>query len=981
KLLQQIGEGGCGIVFMAEQDEPVHRRVAIKIIKPGMDTKSVIARFEAERQALALMDHPNIARVFDAGTTESGRPYFVMQLIQGVKITEYCDQQSLTTRERLKLFIQVCQAVQHAHQKGIIHRDIKPSNILVSENLQGGAMPMVIDFGIAKATTSFRLTDKTLFTAFELLIGTPAYMSPEQAALTSVDVDTRTDIYSLGVLLYELLTGLTPFDTGELLKVGLDEIRRVILEKEPLRPSTRLSKMSGADLTTAALRRKAEPPSLIHVVRGDLDWIAMKALEKDRTRRYETAYGMALDVQRYLSDEPIAARPPGRLYKLRKMVQRNKLLFVGLTIIALLLVLSLIVVSTALANERNARREAVGAFRQAQTDKVKAQQVTQFLEDMLAGVGPSVAHGRDTGMMQEILDRTASRIGVELTNQPAVQAELCSLIGQISFLIGNYGQSEQVQREALALNEKLFGPESKEAALSLSDLGLALFREGKLPEAESAQVEALAIRRQLFGNNSAAAGATLNDLSSIYRHQRKLSQAEALARESIRIRQKLYGDESLKVAESMHNLSLVLSDEGKGSEAEATAWTMLAMRRKLLGPDDVQDAYALNDVAWVAGENGKSNEAEALLQESLSILRKRLGDTNPDVAKTLSSLGDRVRQRGNLTESESILREALAMQSKLVGENAPDYLFTLDSLGSTLDAEAKWTEDEQVHRQAFVAWRKLNGAGDPRTVGDLWGLIHALMAQQKYGDTEQALNDALTPEFSEQPASAELLSLRSELEARRGQWEEAAADDALAFEHQPSKHELFSILAALYAKNNNRTAYGQLCNRLLLAFAKTTDFHTADQVAKSCLFLPLPSVDLRVVDHLVDIPLTNGISDSGAMPYFQVDKALCEYRLGHYATAAEWAQKPLQIPGSSVHAQAYAVLAMADWQLGKREAARTMLVDGESLTPVSMPLKIAEDPSNEWQDWLLARIQLDEADTMIQAGSRTTGSAGKSLPK
>src|SRR6266478_4580524 len=303
KLLQHIGEGGCGVVYMAEQEEPVRRRVALKIIKLGMDTKGVIARFEAERQALALMDHPNIAKVFDAGATESGRPYFVMQLIRGDKITEYCDQHSLSTKERLKLFIQVCHAVQHAHQKGIIHRDIKPSNILVTTTAEGSALPVVIDFGIAKATTNQPLTDKTLFTAFEMLIGTPAYMSPEQAALTNVELDTRTDIYSLGVLLYELLTSSTPFEVGELLKKGLDEIRRVIREQEPLRPSTRLSKMTSVDLTSVAQHRKSEPPILIRCIRGDLDWIAMKALEKDRNRRYETANDLALDIQRFLSNE------------------------------------------------------------------------------------------------------------------------------------------------------------------------------------------------------------------------------------------------------------------------------------------------------------------------------------------------------------------------------------------------------------------------------------------------------------------------------------------------------------------------------------------------------------------------------------------------------------------------------------------------------------------------------------------------------
>src|SRR5713101_9613385 len=305
KLLQQIGEGGCGIVFMAEQEEPVRRRVALKIIKPGMDTRSVIARFEAERQALALMDHPSIAKVFDAGATESGRPYVVMELVRGVKITDYYDRKSLTTEERLGLFVQVCRAVQHAHQKGIIHRDIKPSNILVTTTEGGAALPVVIDFGIAKATTNQRLTDRTLFTAFEMLIGTPAYMSPEQADLSGVDVDTRTDIYSLGVLLYELLTGSAPFDGASLMKAGLDEIRRVIRERDPDRPSLRLSTMAAADLTTTALRRQSAPPALIRSVRGDLDWIVMKALEKDRTRRYETANGLALDIQRYLANEPI----------------------------------------------------------------------------------------------------------------------------------------------------------------------------------------------------------------------------------------------------------------------------------------------------------------------------------------------------------------------------------------------------------------------------------------------------------------------------------------------------------------------------------------------------------------------------------------------------------------------------------------------------------------------------------------------------
>src|ERR1043165_1090771 len=340
KLLQKIGEGGCGVVYMAEQSVPVRRRVALKVIKLGMDTKQVIGRFEAERQALALMDHPNIAKVLDAGATETGRPYFVMELVRGIKITEYCDENNVPTADRLKLFTQVCQAIQHAHQKGVIHRDIKPSNILVTVN-DGVPVPKIIDFGIAKATAG-PLTDKTFFTAFEQFIGTPAYMSPEQAEMTSLDIDTRTDVYSLGVLLYELLTGRTPFDPSELLQSGLDEMRRTIRENEPDRPSTRLSTMAEGELTTVAKHRHTEAPRLIHLVRGDRDGMVMKCLEKDRARRYETANGLASDIQRHLDNEPVVARPPSTLYRVQKLVRRNKVVFAAAALVALALILGIV---------------------------------------------------------------------------------------------------------------------------------------------------------------------------------------------------------------------------------------------------------------------------------------------------------------------------------------------------------------------------------------------------------------------------------------------------------------------------------------------------------------------------------------------------------------------------------------------------------------------------------------------------------------
>ena len=363
KILEKIGEGGCGVVYMAEQQEPIRRRVALKIIKLGMDTKSVIARFEQERQALALMDHPNIARVLDAGATETGRPYFVMELVRGVRITEYCDHNQLDTRQRLALFVQICRAIQHAHQKGVIHRDIKPSNILVTLH-DGVPVPKVIDFGIAKATGEERLTEKTLFTSYGYLIGTPAYMSPEQAEMSGLDVDTRSDIYSLGVLLYELLTGATPFDQKELLKSGLDQMRRTLQEKEPHRPSTKLNTLHGTELTRTALSRHTEPPKLRSQLNGDLDWIVMKALEKDRSRRYETANGLAMDVERHLNNEPVIARPPSQFYRFQKLVHRNKVIFVAGAAVIAALIVGLGASTWLFLGERQARQRAVAAEQQ-----------------------------------------------------------------------------------------------------------------------------------------------------------------------------------------------------------------------------------------------------------------------------------------------------------------------------------------------------------------------------------------------------------------------------------------------------------------------------------------------------------------------------------------------------------------------------------------------------------------------------------------
>ena len=428
KLLERVGEGGCGVVYVAEQTEPVRRRVALKVIKLGMDTKEVIARFEAERQALAMMDHPNIAKVLDAGTTDVGRPYFVMELVRGIRITEYCDQNNLPTQERLDLFIKVCQAIQHAHQKGIIHRDIKPSNILVTLH-DGVPVPKVIDFGIAKATEG-RLTDATVYTQLHQFIGTPAYMSPEQAEMSGLDIDTRSDIYSLGVLLYELLTGRTPFDGKELMSMGLDAMRKAIREKEPVRPSTKLATLQGDERTTTAKRHALEMPRLIHQLQGDLDWIVMKCLEKDRQRRYETANGLAADLKRHLGNEPVVARPPSASYRLQKAFRRNKLMFSAATAVLAMLAVGITVSTWQAIRATRAERE----------------------QNKLRGVAVDALDGEKVQRAQAETERQRAEANAEKANAAAIQsrrsqyaADMFAATAEIEK--GSYGNARNFLRE------------------------------------------------------------------------------------------------------------------------------------------------------------------------------------------------------------------------------------------------------------------------------------------------------------------------------------------------------------------------------------------------------------------------------------------------------------------------------------------------------------------------------------------------------
>ena len=527
KLLEQIGEGGMGIVYMAEQSQPVRRKVALKIIKPGMDTRQVIARFEAERQALAMMDHPNIAKVLDAGATETGRPYFVMELVRGIPITDYCDQHRLPIHKRLDLFMQVCRAVQHAHQKGIIHRDIKPTNVLVTA-LDGVPMPRVIDFGIAKATGQ-SLTDKTLFTGFAQLIGTPLYMSPEQAELSAVDIDTRSDIYSLGVLLYELLTGTTPFDQGVFRTAALDEVRRIIREQEPPKPSTRLSAL-GAASTTVSDNRQSDVRMLSRSLRGELDWIVMKALEKDRRRRYDTASGLARDVERYLAGDAVEAGPPSGWYRLRKFVRRNRVVLTTTALVALALIAGTTVSVWQVIVARRARADAVTQRDRARTAEVDAlaqrnraeanyQKARDAVDKLLTEVGQVSL--KDVPQMEPVRRRlleSALQYYQGFLQQSGDAAAIRHEIGgahervaEIHALLGRPEPAQVAARRAVDTLDPLAAEFPAEASyrrslgLAFSRLGLVLIDVGAFPEGERVLRRAIEILTPLASGPGATA--------------------------------------------------------------------------------------------------------------------------------------------------------------------------------------------------------------------------------------------------------------------------------------------------------------------------------------------------------------------------------------------------------------------------------------------------------------------------------------------
>jgi serine/threonine protein kinase len=699
KLLEQIGEGGMGLVFMAEQLQPVRRRVALKLLKPGLDSHQVIARFEAERQALALMDHPHIAKIHDAGTTDAGRPYFVMELVRGVPITEFCDQRRLTPRQRLELFVSVCQAVQHAHQKGIIHRDLKPSNVLVTLH-DVVAVPKVIDFGIAKATTQ-RLTERTLFTHFAQMVGTPLYMSPEQAEMNSLDVDTRSDVYALGVLLYELLTGTTPFESETLKKVGLDEMRRIIREEEPPTPSQRLSTLEAKACSTVSERRGVEERRLRQLLQGELDWIVMKALEKDRDRRYESASALAADVQRYLNNEAVEACPPSAGYRLRKYWRRNRRLLVTVGIVALSLVTATAVSAWQAVEARDAQHHAEAAERQAATDADIARAVADFLQhDLLRQVGMRAQRGDGfvparNLTVKEALDRAAGQIDQRFQDQPLVEATIRMTIAEAYYSLGQYQLSLPHVKRAVDLRMAHLGPDAPETIGGMAFLARMYRQCGRHQDSITLSKQVLEKQKARYGTDHPETLASMDELAGACDWGGEWDTSEPLFKQVLEKRQAILGPTHPDTLGTMQRLAQNYTHMDQFHESVALHEKILALRNSADDPE----WWLLVTYAVACQGAGKLDQAEMLFHKALA-QGDRDDSTGGSEALPLGFLARNLLLQERYTEAEKIARESIALYEKERPDPESRFYF-VSILGAALCGQKNYTEAEPLLLQGY----------------------------------------------------------------------------------------------------------------------------------------------------------------------------------------------------------------------------------------------------------------------------------------
>ena len=748
RIVEVLGEGGMGVVYKAEQIEPVQRNVALKIIKLGMDTKEVVTRFEAERQALAVMDHPSIASVYDAGATSRGRPYFVMELVAGTPITKFCDKNRLSTRRRLELFIRVCRGVQHAHQKGVMHRDLKPSNILISE-AGNQALPKIIDFGIAKATTQSG-DEKALATQMGQLLGTPEYMSPEQAELSGANVDTRTDVYSLGVVLYEMMTGTLPFSTKDLRRGGMAQMQKILQESLPPTPSKRVT-MLGRHTDVIAKRRSTDGRGLNRQLHGDLDWVVMKAMEKDPARRYATVNALANDLQAYLDNEIVTARPPSTAYRVSKFVRRNRLAvaFSGALVLAMIAGM----VGT-----------GVGLVR-SQREAGKAQAVNRFLENMLIAVNPAQARGRDV-TVRDVLDESSQSVGDSFGDQPEVEASLRHTIGKTYQRLGFYVEAEPHFLRSIELKTELYGKNDQRTLDSLNQLAINYFRQRR-SEAEELFRTVTEVSTAVRGAEDPATLTGMNNLAAVYLQSLRYEEAEPLLVQVLEGRRSVLGKTNPQTLATQSNLAHLYKDTGRFDQAQALLQEVRVARLEdpAFGADHPRTMATTLNLADVYRQSGRIDDAAPLYAETLEQMRRVLGADHPYTLEALFGQADVLLARDRLVEAEPLIVENLERRSNRYGDTDEETMWAIDQMARFEAARGNLDVAAAIQSQQLEKVDKHFDPDHPLSLTALCGRVEVLTQLER---REEALESAqeLEARVDALPEKSYVAAARPELMTR-----------------------------------------------------------------------------------------------------------------------------------------------------------------------------------------------------------------------